>query len=174
MTADELIRELYLALKVLWAEVDDPQLMDVAQEALHLAACYIDDHPAHFGSALTRKPTTTRVRGYYWVRYVDRWMPAKWDGDCWYLIRDHSRTTVVHSAVDGNRGWHVRFPYRIAAIVLLTFLLGARYINNPYLNRGAADMNGRTWMWAWEVGKIAEHPIGGYGYGIEGLLCFDA
>jgi len=50
ITANELIQELYLALKVLWAEVDDPQLMDVVQEALHLAACYIDDHPRRFGS----------------------------------------------------------------------------------------------------------------------------
>ncbi len=59
---------------------------------------------------------------------------------------------------------------RLAGLALLTVLLLLKSSSNPYISRGMDTYNGRSLYWAYEEHKIAQNPLFGYGYAIEGLL----
>jgi O-antigen ligase len=87
-----------------------------------------------------------------------------------------SRTPVVAMAV-GIAGWLAfrrrNLRLKLAAVCIVLGMVALAHSKSDYVNRGAGDLNGRTWMWQWEVQKLAEHPIIGYGYAIEGLIMRD-
>ena len=77
-----------------------------------------------------------------------------------------SRTAFLALAV----GLLFYLPWRYRFMLLAGCLAIAACSHNPYISRGETGMNGRTALWQYEIQKIAESPIMGYGYGIEGTF----
>lgn len=80
-----------------------------------------------------------------------------------------SRTPVLALSL-GVAAW-LTVTYRLAGkfaacgILCLLFVLKAS--QSPLINRGMEDFNGRIGLWSYELQKIADNPLVGYGSGIE-------
>jgi O-antigen ligase len=57
----------------------------------------------------------------------------------------------------------------VAGAIWISLSSGARV----YLNRGAANLSGRTEAWRFEVHQIERRPLTGYGYDVEGQIFQD-
>ena len=66
--------------------------------------------------------------------------------------------------------WRFRVKGTLVAAAILIGLFLLRSSKSPYVSRGMDTYNGRSMYWAFEEHKIAQEPIFGYGYGVEGLL----
>lgn len=83
-----------------------------------------------------------------------------------------SRTPFVTTAVGVATwlAWKYKTKGVLAAAVILLVLVILKSSNSPYISRGMETYNGRSTYWAFEEHKIAQRPLFGYGYGIEGRL----
>lgn len=73
--------------------------------------------------------------------------------------------------------WRYRFK-GMAGILLLAVIAVAFYgtisvSNKAYFNRDVTTLTGRTYAWEFELQKIRERPLLGYGYDIEGEIFQD-
>jgi len=64
----------------------------------------------------------------------------------------------------------------LCAVVIVAAALGFMILGgsqNAYFDRGAKTLTGRTEAWQFEIEKLQENPILGYGYGVEGAIFED-